>query len=85
MYCIEVRGNTCVSSLHCLLLMQKKLVRLICRTKTLDHISFLYSELRILKLPDNVDLRIAILMHKANSNLLPVNTYDYFVHCDQCN
>ena len=74
-YCSEVGGNTCVRSLNCLLLIQKKHVRFICRTKKLDHISFLYSELRVLKLPDNVDLRIAILMHKANSNLLPMNIH----------
>ena len=51
-YCIEVRGNTYATNLNCLVLLQKKIVCLICRAKRLDHTSCLFSELRILKEQD---------------------------------
>ena len=48
-------------------------MRLICKAKRLDHISCLFSELGFLKVPDIVEIRTALIMYKANNNLLPVN------------
>ena len=54
-YCIEVEAT----NLNCLVLLQKKVVHLICRAKRLDHPSCLFSELHILKVPDIVEIRTA--------------------------
>ena len=78
MYCIEVWGNTYATNLNCLVLLQKKVVRLICRAKRLDHTSCLFSKLRILKVPDIVEIRTALIMYKANNILLPVNIQKLF-------
>ena len=50
----------------------KNFVRLICRAKRLDHTSCLFSELRILKVPDIVEIRTAHIMYKTNNHFLPV-------------
>ena len=76
MYSIEVWGNTYAT--NCLVLLQKKVVHLICRAKRLDYISCLFSKLHILKVPDIVELRTALIMYKANNNLLPVNIQKLF-------
>ena len=78
MYCIEVYGNTYATNLNCLVLLQKKVVSLICRAKRLDHTSCLFSELRMLKVQDIVEIRTALIMYKANDNLLPVNIQKLF-------
>ena len=78
MYCIEVWSNTYVTNLNRLVLLQKKVVRFICRVKRLDHTSFLFSELRVLKVPDIVEVRTALIMYKANNYLLPVNIQNFF-------
>ena len=61
-----------------LVLLQKKVVHLICRAKRLNHTSYLFSELCIPKVTDIVEIRTALIMYKANSNLLPVNIQKMF-------
>ena len=75
-YYTELWGNTYATNLNCLVLFSI-VVRLICRTKRLDYTSCLFFELRILKVPDIVELRTA-LMYKANNNLLSVNIQKLF-------
>ena len=53
-------------------------MRLIGRAKRLDHTSCLFSELRILKVEDIVEIWTALIMYKANNNLLPVNIQKLF-------
>ena len=53
-------------------------MRLIGRAKRLDHTSCLFSELRILKVQDIVEIQTALIMYKANNNLLPVNIQKLF-------
>ena len=48
-------------------------MHLIRRAERLDYTSFLFSELRILKVPDIVEIRTAVILYNANNNLLPVN------------
>ena len=43
-------------------------VRLICGDQWLDHTSILFYDLRILKLPDMVNLKTAEIMYKAFNN-----------------
>ena len=59
MYCAEIWENTYAANLKCLVLLQKKVVRLICGAQRLDHTSSLFYNLRILKLPDMVKLKTA--------------------------
>ena len=41
MYCAEVWGNTYATNIHCLVLLQKRVIRLICGAKRLDHTNLL--------------------------------------------
>ena len=78
MYCVEVWGNTYATNIECLVLLQKKVVRLLCGAKRLYHTSWLCYNLRILKVPDIVELRIGIIMFKAYHNLLPMYVQQFF-------
>ena len=68
--CVEVLVNTYVTNIECLVLLQKKVVRLLRGAKRLDHTSRLFYNLHILKVPDIVELNIGIIMFKAYHNLL---------------
>ena len=83
MYCAEIWGNTCAANLKCLVLLQKKVVRLICGAQRLHHTSSLFYDLRILKLPDMVKLKTAEIMYKAFNNSLPNNIQTLFVLYDK--
>ena len=72
MYCAEVWGNTYATNIHCLVLLQKRVIRLICGAKTWSH-KFTFSQVHILKLPDMVKLKTAIIMFKAYCYILPMN------------
>ena len=63
-------GNTYVTDIECLVLLQKKVVWLLCGARRLAHTSRLFYNLRILKVPNIVELRIGIIMFKAYHNLL---------------
>ena len=79
MYCAEIWGNTYAANLKCLVLLQKKVVRLISDAQRLEHTSRLF--LRILKLPDKVKLKTAEIMYKAFNNSLPNNIKQSFSFC----
>ena len=66
-------GNTYKSNIECMYLLQKKVVRIVCGVGYRDHTNELFSELRILKLIDIVQLRSACIMYKAHNKLLPNN------------
>ena len=78
MYCVEVCGNTYATNIECFVLFQKKVVSLLCGAKRLDHTSRLFYNLRILKVPDIVELRIGIIMFKAYQNLSPTYVQQFF-------
>ena len=65
LYCAEVWGNTYATNSYCLLLLQKTVIRLICGAKRLDHTNLLFHNVHILKIPDLVKLKTAIIMFKA--------------------
>ena len=60
MYCAEIWGNTYAANLKCLVLLQKKVVRLICRGWT-THVD-------LLKLPDVMKPKSAEIVYKALNN-----------------
>ena len=51
---------------------------LIYRAERLDHTSCVFPELHILKVPDIVEIRTALIMYKANNNWLPANIQKLF-------
>jgi len=65
MYCAEVWGNTYATNIHCLGLLQKRVIRLICGAKRIDHTNVFFHNVHILKLPDLVKLKTAIIMFKT--------------------
>ena len=73
MYCAEVWGNTHATNSHCLVLLKKRVVRLICGPKRLDDTNVLIHNVHILKLPDLVKLKTAIIMFKTYCYILPMN------------
>ena len=59
-------------------MLQKKVVRLLCGAKRLDHSFRLFYNLCNLKVPDIVELRIGIIMFNACHILLPKNVQQFF-------
>ena len=78
MYCAEVWGDTYATNTRCLVLLQKRVTRLICGAKRLDHTNLLFHNVHILKLPDLVKLKTAIIMFKAYRYILPMNVQKLF-------
>ncbi len=78
MYCAEIWGNSYSSSSKCLFMLQKRVIRLICGATIMDHTNTLFYDLHILKLPDVVELKTAIIMFKAFHNVLAVNAQQVF-------
>ena len=77
-YCAEVWGNTYATNIHCLVVLQKRVIRLICGAKRLDHTNLLFYNVHILKIPDLVKLKTAIIMFKAYRYILPMNVQKLF-------
>ena len=78
MYCAEVWGNTCATNIHCLVLLEKRVISLICGAKRLDHTNLLFHNVYILKIPDLVKLKTVIIMFKAYRYVLPMNVQKIF-------
>ena len=66
----EVWGNTEATNIHCLVLLQKRVIRLICGAKRLDHTNLPLHNVHILKIPDLVKLKTAIIMFKASTSII---------------
>ena len=77
MYCAEVWGNTYAITIHCLVLLQKRVIRLI-GAKRLDHTNLLFHNVHTLKIPDLVKLKTFIIMFKAYRYILPMNVQKLF-------
>ena len=73
MYCCSVWGITYVTRLQCLIVLQKKALRIIANTSYNAHSSFLFYNFRCLKLLDLVKFCVNNVMYKAYNNLLPDN------------
>ena len=53
-------------------------IRLICGAKRLDHTNLLFHNVHILKIPDLVKLKTAMIMFKAYRYILPLNVQQLF-------
>ena len=81
-YCIEVWGNTYKTNIVPLFLKQKKVIRIICKAKYLDHTSELFHKLNVLNVFHIIEQKTAIFMYKAYHLLLPYNLQKYFEKSD---
>ena len=70
-YCAVIWGSNYETTLKLLIIMQKRAIRLIVGARPLSHISPLFRELRILKLPDLVNYQILLVMHDYLYERLP--------------
>ena len=55
----------------------ERVIRLICGAKRPDHTQLLFRNVHILKLPDIVKLKTAMIMFKAYRYMLPMNVQHY--------
>ena len=61
-YCNAIWGNTYASNVNCLVTFQNKAIRLVCGHCRLTHTNELFKEMSILKLPELVKYKTAIVM-----------------------
>ena len=77
-YCSEIWGNTYATNVECITVLQKRVVRLICGARRLDHTTPLFKQLGILKFVDLVKFKTSIIMFKAYHNVLPDSLHKMF-------
>ena len=92
MYCCEIWGNTYVTNIQCIILIQKRVIRLIHGANLWDHTTNLFYEYRILKFNDIVELKTILFMLDAYHNVLPydlqqlfINLFHYILHVEHIN
>ena len=80
-YCNAIWANTYKTKLQPIVLLQKRLVRIICNVHKYE----LFLELGILKFFDIIELNTLSIMYHVKHDLLPINLQQYFkignVHC----
>ena len=72
------RPNTYASNVNCLCIIQRKVVRLIRNADRLAHTNELFKELYILKFPECVQYKTAILMFHLFHGTLPIHLQNRF-------
>ena len=81
-YCPEIWGNTYPSNINCLVVLQKRAIRLLFGAGRLDHTTPLFYRSHTLKFPDLVKFKTAMFMYKAYYCMLPANIQQHFVKKD---
>ena len=79
MYCCEIWGNTYVTNIQCIILIQKRVIRLIHDANRWDHTNSLFYEYRILKFNDIVELKTILFIFDAYHNVLPYDLQQLFI------
>ena len=73
-YCCEIWGTTYTSTIHCIEIVQKRVIRLISGVNRQCHTHILFSRCRVLKFKDLVDLKVLLVLFKIfNSMPIPNN------------
>ena len=72
-YCCKMWGNTHTTNTHGITILQKRVIRLVCGVKPLEHTRPLFQQLGVLKCVDLAKLKTAIIMFRAFHNELPSN------------
>ena len=73
-YCIEIWGGACESHLSPLIIQQKRIIRIIGNARFSDHSSPIFYDLKLLKLQDIYNFKIAIYMYNNSDQFLPRHT-----------
>ena len=81
-YCIEVWGWAYPTHLQCLLLLQKKIIRIITFSHYLAHTEPLFMSLEILPLEKIFYHRCGLMMYKYHNNLLPCSISQLYAKND---
>ena len=81
-YCVEIWGNTYRTNVLPVFLKQKRLLRIVCRCKRLDHTTPLFYKMHALKLFDLIKLKTAVVMFKVYNTMLHVNLQKLFVRVE---
>ena len=76
--CNDICGNNYASNAKCLCIIQRNAVRLICNADILAHTNELFTELNILKSPEFVQYKTAILMCHLFHGTLPIQLQNRF-------
>ena len=77
-YCIEVWGNTYKNNTNPVFILQKKVMRIVCHARSLDHTSKMFCQLDILKIYDLIDFNTCIFMYKVFHKLVPLTLQNKF-------
>ena len=78
-YCVEVWANTYESNLQCIVVLQKRCIRTVCKVDYRAHTDQLFANLKVLKFNDIVRLMSLLVMHKAYYCQLPVQLQNRFI------
>ena len=82
-YCITIWGSTYPSNLNRLILLQKKVIRILCNVTFDAHTSPLFKSSNLLKFNDIYFLNLGKFMFSYKSNLLPQSFINFFSITDQ--
>ena len=77
-YCSEIWGETYITYINSLYLLQRKVVRTMSKVGRLNHTNALFVDLKLLKLSDLIELKIAKIVLKVKQKVLPQNIMNYF-------
>ena len=78
-YCSEIWGNTYLTNINGIALLQKRAIRLLFDADRLEYTAPLFRRANVLKFTDLVKFKTAIFMYQAYHCMLPVNLQKNFV------
>ena len=81
-YCSEIWGNTYPFNVNCLVVLQKRAIRLMFGAGRLDHTTPLFCVSHTFKFPDLAKFKTAVFMYKAYYCMLPANIQQHFTKKD---
>ena len=70
-YCIHVWGSTYTSNINCIIILQKRAIRIISRVPSRSHTNALFTRYSMLKLRQIYFYQVGIFMHKFYNDDLP--------------
>ena len=76
-YCIEVWGNTYRNNINPVFIL-RKVMRIVCHARSLDHTSKMFCQLDSLKIYDIIDFNTFICMYKVFHKLVPLTLQNNF-------
>ena len=78
-YCSEIWGNTYVTNVRCIIIIQKRVIRLTHGANRRNRTNNLFYNYRILKFNDIIELNTILFMFDACHNVLPNDLQQLFV------